>query len=145
MLAIINYYNINMVDANGYIEYILAITHFSTNTINIIKLLLLDKTIDINMVNNDGNTALMLASLYVKIDIVKLLLLKQGIDINMVNNDGNNALILAKNADINKNNNKLLTLAIKQDKQEIIHLLNESKYCKKYIKYKNKYNLIKKN
>ena len=47
------------------------------NRINIIELLLVDKTIDINMVNNDEHTALMLASLYVRIDIVKLLLKKQ--------------------------------------------------------------------
>ena len=62
--------------------------------------LLLKKGVDINSKDEDGDTALMIASSEGHLEIVKLLLLRKGADVNIKNNDGKTALDLAKTKEI---------------------------------------------
>ena len=65
-------------------------------SIDMVKLLLAKLDINVNAVNNAGDTALMwFAGYYGDIDIVNLLLAKPGINVNAVNDDGKTALMLA--------------------------------------------------
>ncbi len=55
---------------------------------------LLKKGVDVNVKNDDGSTALMVASLYGNLEMVKYLI-ENGADINAKDNDGSTALIYA--------------------------------------------------
>ena len=62
--------------------------------ITVKNLLAKSEGIDINAVDEDGNTALMLAAFFAKKDIVRALL-DAGADVNVKNKKGNTALIIA--------------------------------------------------
>jgi ankyrin repeat protein len=87
----------------------------SNDNIDIVKLLLERKDIDINIKDNDGWTTLIFASEYGEIDVIKLLLEREDIDINIKNNNGWTALIFALHDNIDivnllNNYNSLLLL-----------------------------------
>ena len=110
--------------------------------IDIVKLLLDKKGIDVNYKNN-GWTALMLASHKGNIDTVKLLLDRKDIDVNSKNNDGWTALMIAsqegKNIDIVKllldrntcycntsfDNTTALEIAVERQNEDIVKILLE--------------------
>ena len=77
------------VDLNN--EFLLLASHYSHN--GIIELLI-EREIDVNQTNKDGENALHLASEQGHKEIVQLLI-EKGIDINKTNKDGQNALHLA--------------------------------------------------
>ncbi len=66
----------------------------NNDIITVKNLLAKSEGIDINAVDEDGNTALMLAASLAKIDIVKALL-NAGADVNMKNKKHNTVLIIA--------------------------------------------------
>ena len=63
--------------------------------IEIVKLLLTNETINVNLRNDFGNTALILASWNENIEIIKLLLEHETIDVNLQDKNGNTALVWA--------------------------------------------------
>ena len=132
---------LNVQDNDGYNVLMSAsITAALNNKMNIkIIKLLIDSSVDLNIKNKEGDTALILATINNHKEIVKLLIVA-GADVNLKNNKGNNALLYAslnKNIDIAKllidagtninieNINKItaLTLAQANFNEEMIKLL----------------------
>ena len=70
-------------------------TYLNGGYINVVKLLLKHKDIDVNAKNSDGYTVFMWASRDGHIGVVKLLLEHKDTDVNDKNSDGNTALIWA--------------------------------------------------
>ena len=64
-------------------------------TLSIINQLLEVKDIDVNVQDQDGNTALMVAAEDGQLNVVEMLLEEKGINVNLQNQDGNTALLLA--------------------------------------------------
>jgi len=73
---------------------VLILTSMFGGYVEIAKLLLEHKDIDVNIRNDEGNTALLYASIY-HIKIVELLLEREDIDVNVQCNEGNTALHIA--------------------------------------------------
>ncbi len=65
------------------------------NNIEVVELLLANKTINVNLQNKNGYTAVIYASRNGNIEIVKLLLKVEAINVNLQNKSGYTALILA--------------------------------------------------
>jgi ankyrin repeat protein len=63
--------------------------------LDVVKELLKRSDIDVNIQDNDGNTALIWVSFYGQFEITKELLKRSDIDVNIQDNDGNTALIWA--------------------------------------------------
>jgi ankyrin repeat protein len=81
----------NLKGKNGY-----APIHFVTefNLISALKYLIYDIEVDINSVNDDGNTALHLACLYNHMEIFDLLIQSKNIDLNINNINNKTPLVL---------------------------------------------------
>ncbi|OUM60818.1 hypothetical protein PIROE2DRAFT_45886, partial [Piromyces sp. E2] len=63
--------------------------------LNIVKRLVIDKSMDLKCKNNQGNTALMYACQQGHLDTVKFILEQEGIDVNESNQRENTPLLLA--------------------------------------------------
>jgi len=161
---------LNSLNKDGITPLILAIQY---SKIEIVKMLLDNPNIDINIQDKNGHTALIHAITNNKIEIVKMLLDHPNIDINFQNKNGNTALIHAisnnkieivkmlldhPNIDINfqnKNEYTALIYAIDQNNIEILKILldnpnidvnNKNKFghtALTYAIFKNKIDCIK--
>ena len=89
-------------------ENIALIAASKYNYIEIVKLLLEVKNINVNLQDKYGTTALTSASQYNNIKIVKLLLEAENINVNLQDIDGKTALILASR----KNNKEIVKLLL---------------------------------
>jgi ankyrin repeat protein len=95
------------------------IDYIEFNNIEIVKLLLSYKNINVNYQNYWKNTALILASYRNNIEIVKLLLIHPDINIFLKNNISKTALDYAKE----RKNKEIEILLINHDRKEKLKLL----------------------
>ncbi len=91
---LLNGADINAKNSQGYTSLMFASTIAWRE--DIVKLLLSQSYIDVNIQDPYGNTALILAAVRGAKNIVKILLLHPSININVKNNNGDEAVILAK-------------------------------------------------
>ena len=92
------------------------------SSIKVIKLLLSYPSININTIDNNGNTALLYAIINNNIEVVKQLLLYPSINVNIINNENNTVLILACIND----NVRMVILLLSYIKPNLINYVNKN-------------------
>ena len=100
VLNLLNHVDVNSKLANGMTPLMMAVKRSKFNDAQMVRALLTSPDLDVNMQDNQGFTALMMAVEDNKNEAVDALLADSRVDVNISNNEGLVALSLAKSMGI---------------------------------------------